>query len=258
MSSKQQDYTEYTVDLSQLTKERPLGVTGILRCQNSADFLDACIESCIEGLDELIAVYHNCTDETANILKRKQSKYPYKIKIFEYQPYIYPIDLTDEQFQETMNLPKDSIHLLSGYTNYAISKVTYRYAIKIDSDQLFFSESFKKYCDAYRTEQKVRINPLEQIAYKLYTSYLHNFKKDKSPKRKWQDWLAIKMVPFYFSYLKKRIKQDKILVSLSGINVLQKNGEWLTFLGDEKIDTTYRDILCPFNGVQRSFLFRGL
>lgn len=26
MSSKQQDYTEYTVDLSQLTKERPLGV----------------------------------------------------------------------------------------------------------------------------------------------------------------------------------------------------------------------------------------
>ena len=27
MSSKQQDYTEYTVDLSQLTKERPLGVT---------------------------------------------------------------------------------------------------------------------------------------------------------------------------------------------------------------------------------------
>ena len=64
-----------------------------------------------------------------------------------------------------MNLPKDSIHLLSGYTNYAISKVTYRYAIKIDSDQLFFSESFKKYCDAYRTEQKVRINPLEQIAY---------------------------------------------------------------------------------------------
>ena len=204
MSSKQQDYTEYTVDLSQLTKERPLGVTGILRCQNSADFLDACIESCIEGLDELIAVYHNCTDETANILKRKQSKYPYKIKIFEYQPYIYPIDLTDEQFQETMNLPKDSIHLLSGYTNYAISKVTYRYAIKIDSDQLFFSESFKKYCDAYRTE-------------------LHNPKKDKSPKRKWQDWLAIKMVPFYFSYLKKRIKQDKILVSLSGINVLQKN-----------------------------------
>ena len=81
MSSKQQDYTEYTVDLSQLTKERPLGVTGILRCQNSADFLDACIESCIEGLDELIAVYHNCTDETANILKRKQSKYPNKIKI---------------------------------------------------------------------------------------------------------------------------------------------------------------------------------
>lgn len=72
MNSKQQDYTEYAVDLSQLTKERPLGVTGILRCQNSADFLDACVESCIEGLDELIAVYHNCTDETANILIKEK------------------------------------------------------------------------------------------------------------------------------------------------------------------------------------------
>lgn len=90
---------------------------------------------------------------------------------------------------------------------------------------------------------------------KLYISYLHNSKKGKSPKRKWQDWLAIKMAPFYFSYLKKRIKQDKILVSLSGINVLQENGEWLTFLGDEKIDTTYRDILCPFNGVRDLFFF---
>lgn len=131
MNYKQQDYTEYIVDLSQLTKERPLGVTGILRCQNSADFLDACIESCIEGLDELIAVYHNCTDSTAYILKEKATKYPNKIKVFEYLPYIYPIDLADEQFQEAMNLPGDSIHLLSRYTNYAISKATYRYAVKI-------------------------------------------------------------------------------------------------------------------------------
>lgn len=38
MSSKQQDYTEYTVDLSQLTKERPLGVTGILRCTKQCGF----------------------------------------------------------------------------------------------------------------------------------------------------------------------------------------------------------------------------
>ena len=103
-----------------------------------------------------------------------------------------------------MNLPKDSIHLLSGYTNYAISKVTYRYAIKIDSDQLFFSESFKKYCDAYRTEQKVRINPLEQIAYKLYTSYLHNFKKDKSPKKKMARLVSDKDGSFLFFLFEKK------------------------------------------------------
>lgn len=38
MSSKQQDYTEYTVDLSQLTKERPLGVTGYIALPKQCGF----------------------------------------------------------------------------------------------------------------------------------------------------------------------------------------------------------------------------
>ena len=129
---------------------------------------------------------------------------------------------------------------------------------KIDSDQLFFPNHSKNIVMPTAPSKKLRINPLEQIAYKLYTSYLHNSKKDKSPKRKWQDWLAIKMVPFYFSYLKKRIKQDKILVSLSGINVLQKKRRMAYFFRRRKDRHNLPGHSMPIQRSARSFLFRGL
>lgn len=52
-----------------------------------------CIDSCIDGLDELIAVYHDCTDRTPEILRQKAAQYPDKIRVFEYRPSVYPIDL---------------------------------------------------------------------------------------------------------------------------------------------------------------------
>lgn len=249
-------YREFEVDPSIWDKERPLGVSGILRCQNSADFLEACVESCIDGLDELIAVYHNCTDETVPILNRLLEKYPDKIRIYEYLPYVYPIDLADEQFSETLNLPLDSVHLLSGYTNFAISKAKYRYAIKIDSDQIFFKKQFKEWCDAYRSQETVRIYWLEDWAFKFYEHYVKNFKNSSSFYRRILNLLATYLSNFYFSYLRKRVIRDKVLVSLSGINLFRNAGKWLIALGDEDIDTTYRDILCPFNGVRDLFFFK--
>lgn len=59
---------------------------------------------------------------------------------------------------------------------------------------------------------------------------------------------------FLFSYLKKESSKIKYWYP-SLVSMCYKNGEWLTFLGDEKIDTTYRDILCPFNGVRDLFFF---
>lgn len=249
-------YREFEVDPSIWDKERPLGVSGILRCQNSADFLEACVESCIDGLDELIAVYHNCTDETVPILNRLLEKYPDKIRIYEYLPYVYPIDLADEQFSETLNLPLDSVHLLSGYTNFAISKAKYRYAIKIDSDQIFFKKQFKEWCDAYRSQETVRIYWLEDWAFKFYEHYVKNFKNSSSFYRRILNLLATYLSNFYFSYLRKRVIRDKVLVSLSGINLFRNAGKWLIALGDEDIDITYRDILCPFNGVRDHFFFK--
>ena len=40
-------------------------VAGIMRIKNEGMFVEGCIESCIDALDELVVVYNDCTDNTA-------------------------------------------------------------------------------------------------------------------------------------------------------------------------------------------------
>ena len=53
-----------------MNKQRVLknGLSGIMRVKNEGRFLEACIDSCIEALDEIIIVYTGCTDNTEEIL----------------------------------------------------------------------------------------------------------------------------------------------------------------------------------------------
>lgn len=52
---------DYFVDMSFLKKERPIGVSGLLRVKNDADFLS------------------DCTDNAPEIIYKKQQQYPDKI-----------------------------------------------------------------------------------------------------------------------------------------------------------------------------------
>lgn len=241
----------YKIDRTDLTRERPLGVTGILRCHNAADFLEACIDSCIEGLDELVAVYHDCTDDTARILKAKQVQYADKIKVYEYEPYVFPMEMDQTRFFFVKNLPSDSIHLLSGYTNYALSKATYRYVVKIDADQIYFTDAWKRLCNAYRSTAKVRLNPAEYAANALYRAYLRCFYRPRMYFFRWLEKLAISFSAFYFSYVEKRVIKDKVAVSLSGINLFRLNEQWMIGLGDRKEE----ELFPPFNGVGDHIFF---
>ena len=171
------DTQEYVVDHQSLDEPRPLGVSGLLRCRNNADFLKKCIESCIDALDELVVVFNHCKDKTEEIIYQMQDIYPGKIKIHSYEPFVYPINLTIEQYAEVMSLPSDSIHLMSGYSNYAISKTTYRHIIKIDADQIYFKEKFIKLCSAYRATNKVKITLWECIAYNMHLAYCSSFRR---------------------------------------------------------------------------------
>ena len=96
-----EEYTEFRVSGQAFKKERPIGVSGIMRCHNCADFLESCIDSCIDGLDELVVVYHDCIDDTVTILQKKQDEYPQKIKIYEYKPYLFKMDMPKIMFEYT-------------------------------------------------------------------------------------------------------------------------------------------------------------
>ena len=51
-------------------------VAGIMRVRNEGNFIHDCVESCIDALDELIVVYNDCTDNSAEEIKKVAAKYP--------------------------------------------------------------------------------------------------------------------------------------------------------------------------------------
>lgn len=242
---------EYVVDHKSLDKPRPLGVSGMLRCKDCADFLEACIESCIDALDELVVVFNHCKDKTEEILYQMQEIYPDKIKIYPYMPFVYPINLTVEQYAEVMSLPSDSIHLLTGYNNYAISKTTYRYVIKIDADQIYFKEKFVRLCNAYRATNKVKITLCECIAYNMYQAYCSSFRRKEMQNYLWMEGIAVALYPYYYSYVEKMIINEKTVVSLSGINLYTNGEDWMVGTGKKGTD-----VLPPFNGTRDHFFFQ--
>ena len=142
------DNSEYFVDLSLLTNERPIGVSGLLRVKNDAEFLALCVDSCIDALDELIIVYQECDDDSPQIIEQKRQQYPDKIRTYFYRPLVLSHNLTSEELHYVSTLDKTSIHLLSNYYNYTLSKASYRYAIKIDGDQVYFTDKLKSFCNA--------------------------------------------------------------------------------------------------------------
>mgnify|MGYP000202545570 CR=1 FL=1 len=220
---------DYMVDLSELDRERPCGVSGLMRVKNEARWVAQSIDSCIDALDELIICYQESTDETAEILELKRRQYPDKIRTFFYAPPVYAHNLSKEDFQYAVGLPEDSIHLLSNYYNYTLTKASYRYAVKIDADQIYFSARLKLLCDAYRNESKQKITLGENMAewcVKIFPILLyHRFKPFT--------WRLIDFLPFqktilkqYQSYLLKQVCQTKCMIILSGINLSKRNGKW--------------------------------
>lgn len=139
------DNSEYFVDRSHLNRPRPVGVTGLLRVKNDAEFLALCIDSCIEALDELVIVYQPCDDDSPRIIESKRRQYPDKIRTYFYRPVVLSHHLTEEEFRYASALPETSIHLLSNYYNYTLSKASYRYALKIDADQIYFTDKLKEF-----------------------------------------------------------------------------------------------------------------
>ncbi len=121
-------------DFKVLDNDRPLGISGHMRVRNEAMSVAECIESCIDFLDELIITYNTSTDNTEQILEEYKNKYPDKIRLYHYKPNIIRCDVYE------FNDKYSYVHSLSNYYNFGYIKIEYKYYMKIDADQIYFTE----------------------------------------------------------------------------------------------------------------------
>lgn len=232
-----------------------LGVSGIMRVKNDGCFIEACVESCIDALDELIIVWNDCTDNSADEIEKMRQRYPDKIKTYEYKYKVYSVGLTKEEYEYAKSLPKDSPHLLCNYYNFALSKVTCQYALKIDADQIYFTDKLKIWCNAYRKNGKAKIT-ISVIIGCLLDTYFRIVNK--------LNLLTGKVLPLlphsilscvrfqYETYLKYLISKHDIKISLSGLNVFYDN-QWYSTMGTINDEI---NILPPMNGTNDHCIFK--
>ena len=147
-------------------------VAGIMRVKNDGIFIEDCVESCIEALDELIIVYNDCTDNSVGEIERMAAKYPDKIRHYAYPYEVWAFNLSKEKFNQVKSFDEDNPHLLSSYCNFALSKVTADYALKIDADQVYFTEKLKEWCDFMRECEPSKLT-MKVLAGKLFQCYFY-------------------------------------------------------------------------------------
>ena len=230
------------------------GVSGIMRVKNDADFIKASVESCIDALDELIIVYNDCSDNSPQVIEEMRLKYPERIKVYEYKHKVYSINLTKAEYEYAKSLPNNSPHLLCNYYNFALSKVTYQHAMKIDADQIYFTEKLKKTCDIYRYDYSIDIKTkiLGIIIYILYRiiniiccrfNFYMPVYNDKFKN----------LYKCYTKYVLYKASKGNALLSLSGLNIIKQNDEIYVPLGKTDNDI---NILPPYNGVGDHLIFK--
>lgn len=230
-------------------------VAGIMRVKNDGMFIERCIESCIDALDELIVVHNDCTDNSVEEIEKMREKYPDKIRRYEYPHRVMGVALTKEEYEFVKDLPEGSPHLLSTYCNFALSKVTAPYALKIDADQVYFTETLKEWCDFIRScePQKVTIKVLiGKIFDKYFSLYRLLSLKCNRVIPMLPVWLLKIFYPAYISYAKYAFSHDKACLSMSGLNVLETDKTMVPM--GHQVENLVSGI--PFNGEGDTVMFK--
>lgn len=235
-------------------KDFKLGVSGLMRVKNDEEFIEASIDSCIDALDELIIVYNDCSDNSPTLIEKKRRQYPDKIKVWEYKHKIYSINLTKEEYEYAKLLPDDSPNLLCNYYNFALSKVSYSHAMKIDADQIYFTEKLKFWCDVIRGKSHYSFwKAVIGFVYSLYIRFYCRIKQN--PKISWIPLRRTKhnyLYSFYLEYLKKKLPSGDISLSLSGLDIFKEHS-WYVTMG--RVNNII-NILPPYNGVGDHLIFK--
>jgi len=116
---------------SNLNKKK--GVTAMLRIKNEEVNIRNVILSIANIFDEIVVVDNGSTDKTIEIIKEissLDSSIEKKLKIYD-----YPFNVSRCGI-ENLNTDKNSLHSLSYFYNYALSKCNYEYVMKWDGDMI--------------------------------------------------------------------------------------------------------------------------
>jgi hypothetical protein len=137
---------------------RPPGISAYLRTRNGADFIEPTIRSHIAFYDEIVVVYNQCEDDTAEILMRLAQEFSPKIRLFHYTDRVQP--LGSKMHAKT---PGNSPESMVNYSNLALVKTRYRSVIKLDDDHLAIPERVADICKQFR-EGRANTNALHCIS----------------------------------------------------------------------------------------------
>lgn len=232
------------INLFEMNYDRAIGVSGIMRVKNDAEFVRASIYSCIDALDELIIVYNDCSDNSPIIINEIAQEYPTKIKVYKYNQKIYAWNLSNEEIEKIFTGEIFAKNTLYGYYNFALSKTTKKYVMKIDADQIYFTHKLKELCDAYRYTKKCGCPItsywfviLTNIRLKILQKYGIKIFHKKTNLDKWQK---------YYRNLLKIIQYNKPNISLYGLNVFLREESIYISLGRNIPNGL--NILGPYNG----------
>lgn len=127
--TNKEEIAEMNISPEWFTEVKPLGISGVARLKNAADFLEQAVESHLPFLDEIVLIDNMSTDETRDICQKLLSKYPDKIRFFTYPYAVSPIG--------TENVNTNSIKSFAYYSNWCSSKAKYKYIMKVDDDNIF-------------------------------------------------------------------------------------------------------------------------
>ncbi|MGU9978612.1 glycosyltransferase [Phreatobacter sp. HK31-P] len=137
----------FTPDDLRVADRRP-GISAFVRTKNGADFLAPTIRSHAPYVDEIVAVYNQCTDGTEAVLAALQDELgPDKLKLFHYLPRVHPPGSREHAVE-----PGHSPHSVVNYSNFALSRTTRSIVVKLDDDHIAFERGLAPMVEALRRD----------------------------------------------------------------------------------------------------------
>jgi hypothetical protein len=125
--------------------QRKPGISAFMRIRNGADFLEPTIRSHIVHFDEIVAVYNQCTDNTADILGRLVQEFGPRLRVFHYTDRVHP-----PGSKAHAKVPGHAPGSMVNYSNFALAQTRCQIVTKLDDDHLAIPATLSDLCQDLR------------------------------------------------------------------------------------------------------------